>query len=180
MSISAMTNVAFARRADVPPINQAPRTEGEIVAATAGTPETRNSTSQMQVIATYIPTEVLTLYVAVVAALRGNDAKLLGVSWITFWTFVVLTPLIVWLVYAAKVRASNRPLPAWPNRWPVWEMSAATIAYVAWAFALPDSPFARDPSLGPWYNSAVAGIVVLIVSTLLGLIAPVVRRPLAT
>jgi len=133
----------------------------------------------LQVITTYIPTEILTLYVAVLAALRNptthrvSDAS----ATTTFWVFLLVTPLTVWLVYAAKLKAlgDGRRLPSRPSAWPVWEMSAATIAYTAWSLALPDSPFV-DAGI----TSAIGGVLVLITSTLLGLAAPVFQRPLST
>ncbi|MGB9110661.1 MAG: hypothetical protein WCC39_18390 [Telluria sp.] len=45
----------------------------------------------------------------------------------------------------------------------------------AWAFALPLSPFAQFD----WYSSAIASIAGLVVSTLLGLMAPLFQRPRA-
>jgi hypothetical protein len=176
MSISSMTNVAFARRADVPPVDEAPKTDAEIVAATAGTAESRSVSSQMQVIVTYIPTEVLTLYVAVLAAIPNLRRDSFQPGWIAFGAFAACTPVVVWLSYAAKVRAANKALPLSPSKWPLWEMSAATLAYAAWAFALPNSPFQYFS--GSWYSSAIAGVVILTTSTFLGLIAPIVQRPL--
>jgi hypothetical protein len=176
MSISAMTNVAFARRTDVPPLGQAPKTDKEIVAATSGTEESRSVASQVQVIATYIPTEVITLYVAVLAALHNQKQGPDKSDWIAFTVFVICTPIIVWLSYAGKVRAADKPLPILPWKWPLWEMIAASIAFVAWAFSLPNSPF----SSYSWYNAAIAGVAVLVASTGLGLLAPVVQRPLPT
>jgi hypothetical protein len=175
MSISSMTNVAYMRRADVPPMNVAPRTDADIVAATSGSESSRAVTSQIQVIATYIPTEVLTVYVAVVAAIQNHHNGANRALWIAFGLFTVLTPIIVWMSYAAKVRAANKPLPLRPKTWPLWEMIAATVAYLAWAFALPNSPFSEFDG---WYNAAVAGVVILVTSTMLGLIAPIVQQPL--
>jgi hypothetical protein len=54
----------------------------------------------------YIPTEVLTLYVAILAAVHQPN-KITQTEWITFWVFLVATPVVVWLVYAAKVMAET-------------------------------------------------------------------------
>ncbi|HJZ47488.1 MAG TPA: hypothetical protein VKE41_10000 [Roseiflexaceae bacterium] len=78
------------------------------------------------------------------------------------------------MVFVAKVKSENRQLPLLPWTWPVWEMLAGTIAFVAWAFALPTTPFS---TLG-WYSPGLAGVVVTIASTLLGLLAPLFQRPL--
>jgi hypothetical protein len=175
MSVAAMTNVAFVRRADVPPLDEAPRTAAAIEQATGGTDASRNAvTSAINLIVTYIPTEVVTLYVAVVATLQGDGRCVTRPEWIAFYCFVVATPIFVWLLYAAKVRSAGKPLPASPRTWPLWEMVAATVAYAAWAFALPKSPFRYFD----WYSPALAGVLVLIVTTLLGLLATIVPRTL--
>lgn len=182
MSISSMTNVAYVRRTDVKTANvsanAAPKTIGQIELATGGTPESQNAaTAALTVIVTYIPTEVLTLYIAVLAAIQDPARKTSRSLWAAFYCFLIGTPIIVWLVYAAKVSTAGKPLPLAPRTWPLWEMFAATVAYAAWAFALPDSPFNRDFS-AYWYSPALAGVIVLIVSTLLGLLAPIFQRPL--
>ncbi len=183
MSISAMTNVAFARRTDVHPLDVAPGNAGEVEQATGGTAESRSaSTSAISAITTYIPTEVLTLYVAALGAVHQKDEDLKA-EWIAFLFFLAATPIVVWLLYAAKVMNSNKAvpvtvkkpksLPLAPGKWPLWEMFAATIGYAAWAFALPNSPFRAFAEYG-WYSQALGGVIVLVVSTILGLIAPVV------
>lgn len=190
MSINSLTNAAAARRPDTVPTNDFPRTLDQIAKAATTPPATveppvdpgkvavgaaGSAETTLHVLFGYIPTEVLTLYVAVLAALhRGSEVT--GADWLAFWLFLIATPAIVWLVYGAKLKALQKPLPLRFGAWPVWEMFAATAAYSAWAFALPNSPF----STYPWYSSALSGLAVLIVSTLLGLIAPFLQRPLAT
>ncbi len=62
------------------------------------------------------------------------------------------------------------------SQWPVWEMMAATLAYAAWAFALPSTPFTQFT----WYSPGLAGALVPVVSTVLGSVAPLFQRQLAT
>jgi len=186
MSISSMTNVAYARRADVEPINEVPTNLREVEAAKAGKSESATpATTALSAMATYIPTEILTLYVAVLAAISEPNApaasgvnaaanEVPASAWISYCTFLVMTPLVVWMVYAAKVRAAHKPLPLAYREWPVWEMFAATVAYAAWAFALPNNPFTKMS----WYNAAISSVVVLVVSTLLGLLAPILQKSL--
>jgi len=176
-----MANVAFVRRTDVSTAtlgkNDVPTTNSEIEAATAGTPDSQSpAATALKVIATYIPTEILTLYVAVLGALQGPQGISIRSLRIAFVFFLILTPFIVWLTFAAKVRAAKLHLPIKPNTWPFWEIFAATVAYVAWAVALPDNPF-KDYS---WYSPAISGVIVLAISMILGLLAPVVQRPLST
>lgn len=82
--------------------------------------------------------------------------------------------MILWLVYATKLRGEGKALPLRPRYWPVWEMVAATFAYFAWAFALPQTPFANFS----WYSPSLSSLAVLVVSTILGLLAPLFQRPL--
>lgn len=184
MSINAMANAAAARRPDMLPLDTIPKGLEEIALA-AATPAaatlrkkdaatTGQNSAQIEtalhVLFGYIPTEILTLYVAVLAALQTNKATL----WTVFWLFFIATPIVVWLVYGAKCKAADKKLPLTFGTFPLWEMSAATIAYCAWALALPNNPFINYS----WYSSAISGIVVLVASTGLGLLAPFFQRPL--
>jgi hypothetical protein len=183
MSINSLTNAAIARRLDFLPLNSVPKGIDEIamaastITSTSQSPAAQNSTAintALNVLFGYIPAEVLTLYVAVLTALQGQPGKTTQGEWVVFWVFLVATPLVFWLVNAGKVKAEQKPLPLSFQEWPVWEMFAATIAYCAWAFALPNSPF----TYFTWYSSGLAGIAVLIVSTVLGLLAPFFQRPI--
>lgn len=176
MSIASMTEVAFQSRTDVGSSKYFPKTYSEIAGAAGGkgTPESQVNAA-FRTLTTYIPTEILTLYVAVLAALQqSTTASVTSPSWAVFWGFLIATPIVNWVVYITKVKTAGRPIPWAPWKWPLWEMAAGTIAYVAWAFALPPTPFA---SLA-WYSTGLAGIVVLIASTVLGLLAPLFARPL--
>jgi hypothetical protein len=115
------------------------------------------------------------LYVAVLAALQpATKTGASSPNWATFWWFLIATPVVIWLVYITKAKTAGKPIPWAPLKWPLWEMAAGTIAYVAWAFALPTTPFG---SLA-WYSTGLAGVIVLITSTVLGLLAPLFARSL--
>lgn len=174
MSLAAASIVAYSRRADMPRPN--PNNLPQLEEAVGGEPGTTNSvTSALSAIATYIPSEILVLYVAVIAALTpaapgtaANEAT----QWSTLIIFAVATPLVVWVLYATKVSAAGKPLPITPTKWPLWEMVSATIAFVAWSFAMPQTPFYSQS----WYSPPLAGIAVLVVSTALGLVAPLFTK----
>lgn len=207
MSINSLTNAATARRSDFAPLGRVPNGLSEIASAAAGAPAAETDGAKpadgataangvntaMQVLFGYIPTEVLTLYVAVVAAIHpspvagsagtagagvvaqvAQGTKVMPSDWITFWIFLVSTPIIFWVVYAAKLKSARKPIPLAFSTWPLWEMFAATLAYFAWAFALPSTPFHEET----WYSAGLAGVAVLIASTILGLLAPLFQRPL--
>src|SRR5216684_1050797 len=187
MSINALANAAAARRPDFFPLNETPKGLAGIAKAAATPPAAelqapgeaalQESSTQidtaLHVLFGYIPTEVLTLYVAVLAAVqRPNEVT--SADWIAFWSFLVATPIVIWLVYGAKVKAANKTLPLAVGAWPLWEMLAATVAYCAWAFALPNTPFSEFS----WYSSGLSGVAVLVASTCLGLLGPFFQNPL--
>jgi hypothetical protein len=182
MSINSLANAAAARRTDLPPVGVTPRGVKEIAAAAARTPagpaEPTPSANvvdtALHVIFGYIPTEVLTLYVAVLAVLHQPNAPPGKVEWRVFWGFLVATPIVVWVVYAGKIKAAQKPIPVAFQQWPVWEMFAATVAYFAWTLGLPETPFIQYS----WYSSALAGLIVVLASTILALLAPLFQRPI--
>jgi hypothetical protein len=183
VSISSMANVAIARRTDFGgPL--VPNTVGEVASATADRLDTQSAgSSALKSIATYIPTEVIVLFLAALAAVRADRATEGTVrgaiasqsELITFWIFLVLTPVFVWLVYAGKVKTGGATIPYLPTEWPAWEMFAATVAFAAWAYAVPDSPFTRFE----WYSVALGSFAVLVASTALGLLAPLIQRKIS-
>jgi hypothetical protein len=200
MSINSLTNAATARRPDFAPLNRVPNGLSEIATAAAGMPAAHQAggaqptdattaangvNTAMQVLFGYIPTEVLTLYVAIVAAIHssasgnGSDAAktITSGDWINFFSFLVATPIIFWVVYAAKLKSAQKPIPLGFSTWPLWEMIAATVAYTAWAFALPETPFLQFTQ---WYTPALGSIAVLVASTVLGLLSPLFQNPLGT
>ena len=127
-------------------------------------------TQALEIVMAYIPTEILTLYVATIAALQ-SDAGATVTPWIAFTAFLIATPVVVWLIYAAKFKARINKLPWKPADWPKWEIISAIIAYLAWAYALPGTPFREFD----WYSSSVAGITVMTTAALLGLLTPLVH-----
>jgi hypothetical protein len=179
MSLSTLANAAIARRADFaarPAAGDAAPGYREITAAVDNKAAPDNVvTAALRVITGYIPTEVLTLYVSAVAAFQPDGAN--GVAahapaWL-FFVFLALTPLTTWTLFATKLKAGGRPMPVPPPQWPLWEMSAATLAFAVWAIAMPQSVFAGQG----WYRAPVAGTV-LVTTTMLGLAAPLFQRPL--
>lgn len=186
MSINSLANSATARRPDYRPFGAVPTGATEIAAAAytfAAQPAPTSANERFpaapgrldtayNVLFGYIPTEVLTLYIAVLAAMEGD--RFVDMRWTVFLIFLCGTPVVLWLIYAAKLKTTGKGLPLKPRTWPIWEMFAATVAFCAWAFALPQSPFAAYS----WYSPALSSLAVLLVSTLLGLLAPLLQRPL--
>src|SRR5712692_8182442 len=143
MSISSLANAAAARRVDFSPLGAVPQGLAEIAHAAATLPaapppgqpppaapgQSANAVNTaLHILFGYIPTEVLTLYVAVLAAVQ-QQGKITRADKIAFWGFLGATPVVVWLLYGAKVKAAQKPVPVRPRAWPLWEMFAATVAY---------------------------------------------------
>ena len=177
-----MADMAFARRKDVGEPDEGLRSLDRVAEERGQKPETASTASSaLAAIAAYIPTEVLTVYVAILATFgvavpagEGSSGTQGLVATaptpvVLYLVFLVLAPLVVWGLYAAKARQAGRKLPVSLGAWPKWEMFAGAVAYAIWAAALPASPLG---AFG-WFNQAAAGVVALIVSMLLGVFAPV-------
>src|SRR5690348_3095996 len=114
-----MTNVAISRREDDLGAKPADRTFVATMEAAAPKAATENEGSAaLKAIVTYIPTEIITLYVAALAAVGTGGATPSAGEWITYWTFLCLTPIIVWTVYAGKVKTGGANVPINPTKWP--------------------------------------------------------------
>jgi hypothetical protein len=105
----------------------------------------------LSALAKYIPTEVVTLYIAAVAASTALQSQW---AFITparlYWFFVIFTPLFVLLTYIGKRKAAVG-LPVWPSsarEWPWWSMFAPMVAFMAWALAVPDNGILDDGVIG--------------------------------
>lgn len=114
----------------------------------------------------YVPAETITMYLAVIAAMPELAKALPGAridATRVYWLFTLLTPILYALIYGGKRRAAGKP--RWPSRsaWPWWQMIAATIAFMAWGLTVTGGPFVTQGSGG-----AVAGLLAIVVSTLLG------------
>lgn len=123
----------------------------------------------------YIPTESVTLYIA---ASSITTALITLVPWLSperiYWFFAALTPLLVLLIYLGKHRdVSGKSISFLSvSKWPLWRMFAATVAFLAWALAVPNNPYIGDNiTLG-----SVAGFIALFTSTILGVLEPMFER----
>jgi hypothetical protein len=112
----------------------------------------------------YIPTETVTLYIAAMAIKDQLASLRLGITPISIYVAgAVLTPLILFLIAYGKARASGGIFSAISLAWPA---SAAVIAYLVWALAIPG--LIDNPAI-----MVVAGFGAVLVSTFLALFEPV-------
>ena len=117
----------------------------------------------------YIPSEVVVLYVPAASATPALHATLSFVdAQVVYWSFAVLTPVLLLLIYASK-RATNH-LPALPplSEFPWWRMTAATIAFLVWALAVPNNPYISDP-----IGVLIASFAAVLISSVLTLLEPI-------
>ena len=117
----------------------------------------------------FIPTESVTLYVATIgiaSAAGGENVPLILQPTFLYWLCAMLTPLI-FVILLIRAHALNQQ-SLLPDKWPIWKIVAATIAFLVWALAVPGSPYMNFTG-GP----AIAAIGALFVSTFLGLLDPI-------
>src|SRR5688572_26281875 len=103
MSISTLTRLAIARR-----------TSGETKAVQLGT----GGNAALDAIVAYVPTEVISVYVGIAAALSGSKGEAKATPELVFWVFIVATPVIVWLLFAARMKSADLGVPLHPRKWP--------------------------------------------------------------
>lgn len=123
-------------------------------------------------IVTYIPTEMVLVYVAAVAAVRTPAQGPAAGQWVLLIATLVLTPIATWALFAVKVSARGRPFPVSPRVWPWPELVIATLGFLLWAFAIPHTPFEQLD----WYRPGLAAVVLLVGTVVLGLTAPLLRQ----
>jgi hypothetical protein len=107
------------------------------VVINAQTPEIKTALTK---IARFIPTETVTIYLGAISA---SVALQTTVNWLTpqlvYWvTGIGLTPLIFFLIWAIE-RTKTKKLSF--SEFPYWKLSAAILAFLIWALAVPGNPY---------------------------------------
>lgn len=151
MSLARLADIAGKSQA-APPGSAAPG---------AGQP---NGDARFEILTKYIPTETITMYVAVRSGIEAvaSIPKPVGNSaWIAYGIFAALTPLIVLaLAYIAFRDAAATSGTAAQFRPPLYDMAAALLAFLIWGAAVPGlltNPVAQ----------IILAVAVTVVSTLL-------------
>lgn len=109
------------------------------------------STNIANQITRWIPTETITVYVALlalVAPLAPHSPSFTS-RWILFGLMTAANPLVVVLLVMAKKEGGVK------FTLPVFEIIVASIAFAAWAFALPDTPLRSISGYGIRWNAAI-------------------------
>ena len=127
----------------------------------------------------FIPTEIITLWVALIAVLNDPKAptgkKLCHADWSTHWYcaigFAVLASLLVLGLAYRKFKDTE----GIDFKWPVFQMLAAPIAFMAWAISLPEGPLRS----ACWYSEEAGAFIVTVATvaiTTVGYIAGETKR----
>jgi hypothetical protein len=169
MSIEAMTNRAvedrLLRQGDSRIVSEALDERKELANRGTGVRQAADS------IVTYIPTEIVTVYVAAAAAIHTAGSKPGTGQWILLGALLVLTPITTWALFAAKIHGLGESMPVAPRNWPWLHIIIASIAFLLWSFTLPNTPFEQLR----WYTPGLAAVVLLVGTMVLGLAAPFFR-----
>lgn len=108
-------------------------------------------------IGTYIPTEVIATYLAVVAVIPSGPEH--RYQWLMFWLFAAATPIVVWLGVSAAHPGQGFSLPvAKVREWPWLSMFAASLAFAVFAISVPGSVV----SSLRWYEAWMSTVVVIL------------------
>jgi hypothetical protein len=162
LSFSQVTRELGARRA------VRATSDDSVVDGTGGAQDTQNALSAL---VEYMPSETVALYLATLSALpalQKVESHLGAVH--VYWFFALATPVLFALIYIGKRRASGQPLLPTLAEWPWWPTAAATLAFLAWGLAVPNSGYFEDDA------KPFAGIVAIGASTVLGVLGRIFGR----
>lgn len=137
-------------------------------------PSSSAVTAALESIVTYIPTEVVTAYVAVLGLFHVSQGGSHARQWYVFWAFLAITPFAVWATMAQREKTRTGLTPLRPTLWPnytAFNMTAAPVSFALWGFSLPDTPF-QDLA---WYSSKFGTAALIMGSLLLGYVSPLFR-----
>lgn len=146
-------------------------------AANAGAiPQPPSQDDSLAGLTKFIPTESITLYVSAVSAQKALQEY---AGWLTpsmsYKIVVVLTPILMLILFLRQLAVAGAPWKVPPSKWPIWRMIASTIAFAAWATAVPGNPVV-DPASAA--GGVVAAFLALFVSLVLNLLSPFFEKRL--
>ena len=110
----------------------------------------------------YVPTEIITLWVAVIAVLNDPKAPegkaICHADWSTHWVLaggIAVVATLLTLGFAYRKFADTDGVDF---KWPLFGMMAAPLAFLAWAVALPEGPMRS----ACWYTEEAGGVILTI------------------
>jgi hypothetical protein len=125
-------------------------------------PEPSVGEKAIDVIAKFIPTELLAPYVAALSLINEETVEWKGET--VYVLFIAATPIAFLLFHFAKIAVDKTK--SWPKMADlpllVWKTAAATAAFAVWAIAVPTNQL--QTAVG---GAAVAGFIAIAVSPVL-------------
>jgi hypothetical protein len=148
MSLVSMVDANMARQQAADPTKVSP-------AAPVGV-----STSIANQITRWVPTETITVYVALLALLapQTSISSSFRSRWILFGMVTAATPVVVILLTLAKTDVLRDFKP------PVFEMIISPVAFAAWAFSLPDTPLSSISGYDIKWNAAIVTVTTVAIT----------------
>ena len=140
--------------------------KGKVAEATASD----QVTNALSMLIKFIPTEVITLYIATLAVLPLLQAQWSFISrYNVYVLYIVLAPVLLVAIYMGKRKTAGglSLLPTTLKEWPIWKMIASAIAFSVWALAVPENGL-LEGDLG----GAIGAFLAVFISTLLSIADP--------
>jgi uncharacterized membrane protein len=125
--------------------------QAQDVRSTGSTDAVGIATNLINQITQWIPTETITVYVALLALLAplaGHSPSFTS-RWVLFSILTAVNPVVVILLTMAKTKYGDA------FKLPVFEMIIAPVAFAAWAFSLPDTPLGSFVGYDIKWNTAI-------------------------
>ncbi len=109
------------------------------------------ATTLINQITRWIPTETITVYVVLLALLApaASTSPSFTSRWVLFAVMTAINPVVVVLLSMARTESGDA------FKLPVFEMIIASVAFAAWAFALPDTPLSSISGYNIKWNTAI-------------------------
>jgi hypothetical protein len=127
---------------------------------------TKSRQNNFELLTKYIPTESITLYIAAMSSLPFIQKGFpFFTSYIFYWFFAIITPLIYLSVSYTKFKQSKKEGLLNKYNLPIWDMFASLVAFLCWALAVPGGPYLNSESGG-----ILASFAALFMAYILGLI----------
>jgi hypothetical protein len=148
MSLVAMVDASMARRQAADATKVSP-------AVPVGV-----STTIANQITRWIPTETITIYVALLALVAPHTALSSSFTsrWVLFSIVTAATPVVVVLLGLAKASGIH------DFKFPVFEMIISPVAFAAWAFSLPDTPLSSLGGYDIKWNAAIVTVTTVAIT----------------
>ena len=148
MSIAAMVDTSLASKQAADPQKVSP-------AVPVGV-----STDLANQITRWIPTETITVYVALLALVAPQTAHDTSFAsrWALFWIAAAVNPVVVLLLTMAKAKTRS------DFKVPVFAMIISPIAFAAWSFALPDTPLSSISGYDIKWNAAIITVTTVAIT----------------